>query len=269
MEKYLNMVVDVPKWVNDKLPMNCWNSCMDDSEGNLAKWTGDFFRVGAFVMLVCSVWASVAAMVADPNIGGILGGLIWVYAAFPIVMVVRNAGESLSGSKSDTVGFVFYDLPMAGVKAAGYVAAMVALFGAVIATVNWVLGGYLVLGGEANMEMWDYMNWGTGTVYSAFAAFCSMFGLEWIAGVVDSWSGWNASSVWGVNDAGDAAWVARDVAAGSWDTGNLVSVGYQYVGVAVILAKVYVVMALYNFFWSILNTLFNFVKNPFLPFRTK
>ena len=260
MEKYLNMVVDVPKWVNDKLPMNCWNSCMDDSEGNLASWTGDFFRVGAFVMLVCSVWASVAAMVADPNIGGILGGLIWVYAAFPIVMVVRNAGDSLSGSKSDTVGFIFYDLPMAGIKAFGYVAAMVALFGAVIATANWVLGGYLVLGGEANMEMWDYMNWGTGTVYSAFAAFCSMFGLEWIAGVVEGWSNWDASMVNGE---------ARAVADGGWDVGNLVGVGYQYVGVAVILAKVYVVMALYNFFWSILNTLFNFVKNPFLPFKTK
>ena len=263
------MVVDSPTWVNDKLPMNCWNSCMSDSEGNIAKWTGDFFRIGAFVMLVCSIWASVSGMISDPAIGAILGGLIWVYAAFPLVMVIRNAGDSLAASKSDTVGFVFYDLPMAGIKAAGYVTAMIALFAAVIATLNWVLGGHLVLGGDANMHMWEFMNWGTGTIYSAFGAFTDMFGLEWVAGVVDGWANWDPSMVWGVNADGQEAWVARDVAAGSWDAGNLVGVGYQYVGVALILAKVYVVMALYDFFWSILNTLFNWIKSPYLPMKTK
>ena len=40
-----NMVVDSPNMVNNKLPWNSWNSCMDDSEGNLAKWTGDFLLV--------------------------------------------------------------------------------------------------------------------------------------------------------------------------------------------------------------------------------
>ena len=54
-----NMVVDSPNVVNSKLPWNCWNSCMDDSEGNLAKWTGDFFRIGAFVMLAASLYAIV------------------------------------------------------------------------------------------------------------------------------------------------------------------------------------------------------------------
>ncbi len=55
MEKLLNRLIDLPSEVNGMLPWNCWNSCMSDSEGNLASWAGDVFRVGAFVNWVCSV----------------------------------------------------------------------------------------------------------------------------------------------------------------------------------------------------------------------
>ena len=86
-----NMVVDSPNMVNNKLPWNSWNSCMDDSEGNLAKWTGDFFRVGAFVMLAASLYAIVMGIVTDGMGEGmavattLVSSLLWVYAAFPIV----------------------------------------------------------------------------------------------------------------------------------------------------------------------------------------
>ena len=62
MEKILNRLIDLPSEVNGKLPWNCWNSCMSDSEGNLASWAGDVFRVGAFVTWVCSVYASLSIM---------------------------------------------------------------------------------------------------------------------------------------------------------------------------------------------------------------
>ena len=64
IKNFFNMVVDSPNMVNSKLPWNCWNSCMDDSEGNLAKWTGRIFRIGAFVMLAASLYAIVMGLVA-------------------------------------------------------------------------------------------------------------------------------------------------------------------------------------------------------------
>ena len=105
MEKLLNRLIDLPSEVNGMLPWNCWNSCMNDSEGNLASWAGDFFRVGAFVTWLCSVVASLSILwtggmgEGTGMIGSILGMLLWVYAAFPIAMVVRGVGEEVAGSK--------------------------------------------------------------------------------------------------------------------------------------------------------------------------
>ena len=37
IQNLINQLLDLPKMVNEKLPWNTWNSCMNDSEGNLAK----------------------------------------------------------------------------------------------------------------------------------------------------------------------------------------------------------------------------------------
>ena len=55
---------------------------------------------------------------------------------------------------------------------------------------------------------------------------------------------------------------------GSWG-GDVVLSLWGVVQVAVILAKLYIVMAIYKWIWTILNTLFNFISNPYLPMRTK
>ena len=75
MEKILNRILDLPNEINGKLPWNCWNGCMSDSEGNLAKWAGEVFRVGAFVTLVCSVWASVQGMMGGGEGMGMIMGI--------------------------------------------------------------------------------------------------------------------------------------------------------------------------------------------------
>ena len=159
MEKLINQVLDFPTWVNGKLPWNSWNSCMDDSQGNLAKWTGDFFRVGAFVMVVTSLVASIQGLMgmegdAMAMVGMVLSTLLWVYAIFPIAQVVRSAGDGLSESKSDTVGLVFHDIPMAIIKVFGTVTAMIALFGAVAMTFSWITTVDVSTAYDAGMMEW-------------------------------------------------------------------------------------------------------------------
>lgn len=257
MEKLINQVLDLPAMINGKLPWNSWNSCMDDSQGNLAKWTGDFFRVGAFVMVVTSLWASVQGLMglegdAMAMVGMVLSTLLWVYAIFPIAQVVRSAGDGLSESKSDTVGLVFHDIPMAIIKVFGTVTAMIALFGAVAMTFSWITTVDVSTAYDAGMMEW--MNWGYGIVASATEAFMAMFGLEYVGGVITGFYAWTEGGV---------------MIGGNWDFFDLVTVGWNFVGVAVILAQMYVTLALYKFYWTILNTLFNFIKNPYLPFRSK
>ena len=46
------------------------------------------------------------------------------------------------------------------------------------------------------------------------------------------------------------------------------AVGWEFVQVVIILAKLYVVLAFYHFFWGVLNTFFNWIKSPYLPFKS-
>ena len=257
MKKRINQLLDLPMMINGKLPWNSWNSCMDDSQGNLAKWTGDFFRVGAFVMVVTSLIASVHGLMglegdALTMVGMVLSTLLWVYAIFPIAQVVRSAGDGLSESKSDTVGLIFHDIPMAIIKVFGTVAALIALFGALAMTFSWLTTVDVSTTYDAGMM--DWMGWGYATVASATEAFMAMFGLEYVGGIITGFYAWTEGGV---------------MTGGNWDPADLVTVGWNFVGVAVILAQMYVTLALYSFYWNILNTLFNFIKNPYLPFRSK
>ena len=56
---------------------------------------------------------------------------------------------------------------------------------------------------------------------------------------------------------------------GNWNMDNLGMTAWAYVGVAVLVAQWTFVILVWQFFWGLLSTLFNFVKNPYLPFRTK
>ena len=51
MKNNLKKVLDLPKTINGKLPMNNFNSMVEGSEQNIAKWTGTFYTVSAFVIL--------------------------------------------------------------------------------------------------------------------------------------------------------------------------------------------------------------------------
>jgi|TARA_B110000483_G_scaffold94827_1_gene116617 hypothetical protein len=57
------------------------------------------------------------------------------------------------------------------------------------------------------------------------------------------------------------------VSAWSWD--GLISVAWECAGVAVVLAKLYVVLPKYKFFYSIITSLINWLKRPYLPFKSK
>ena len=127
MEKLLNLLLDLPKMVNEKLPMNSFNKMMDNSEGSIKKWTGTAFTVGALVLLIVTLISVVStgmdSFQASSGLGQvsvILCLLILIYAAFPIAQVVRSAGDSLSSSKSNSVDFIFKDFITTNIKFLAY-----------------------------------------------------------------------------------------------------------------------------------------------------
>ena len=44
MEKIINQILDLPQMLNQKLPKNCFNEMMDNSEGSVSGWTEKYSK---------------------------------------------------------------------------------------------------------------------------------------------------------------------------------------------------------------------------------
>jgi hypothetical protein len=256
MEKILTQFLDLPKTINSKLPMNSFNAMVEGSEQNVAKWVGTFYTVSALVILITSLLYVLSPIWSGGMgegigiVGNVLSILIWVYAAFPIAQVVRSTGDTLAGSKSGIVDFVFRDLAVANIKLLGHVAALVALFSALCMTITWATS--LNISGSFMTDWTANIDYAYALPMAAVAALTDLLNLQFIGGIFADWSGWDPTM-----SAGD-----------HWSVGGLYSVLWEYVGVLAILAKLYVALAIYYFFYGIISSLVKWIKSPYLPFRT-
>jgi hypothetical protein len=258
MEKILNKLLDLPQVVNSKLPGNTFNSWVQDSEGNIPSWVGKFYTVSALVVLLTSlivilspIWEGGMGEEMD-ILAKILYMLIWIYAAFPISQVIRSAGDSLAASKSGTIDFIFKDLALANIKVIGHVAAIVALFGAFAMTLSWATS--LNVSGDFATGWVENINYAYALPMAATAELANLLNLSFIGDILaKDWSSLDLTKASG----------------SSWSWNGLISVAWEYVGVAVVLAKLYVVLAIYKFFYSIISSLVNWLKSPYLPFKSK
>jgi hypothetical protein len=195
MEKLLNLLLDLPKTVNEKLPMNSFNKMMDDSEGSMKKWTGTAFKVGALVLLIVTLLSVVSTGMDSfqdssglGQVSAILCLLILIYAAFPIAQVVRSAGDSLSSSKSNSVDFIFKDFITTNIKVLGHVTALVALFGAICSTIGWLLNSN---GMSMNVDLYGGAAYAYALPIDATATFLEMVKLDFIGGVISDFFNWD------------------------------------------------------------------------------
>ncbi|MFT4576912.1 MAG: hypothetical protein ACI9SI_001850 [Polaribacter sp.] len=258
MKKILNKLLDLPQMINSKLPGNTFNSWVQESEGNIPNWVGKFYRVSALVVLLASLMVILSPIWSDGMgekldiLANILSMLIWVYAAFPISQVIRSAGDSLASSKSGIIDFIFKDLAIANIKVLGHVAAIVALFGAFAMTLSWATS--MNVSGDFATEWIANIDYAYALPMAATAELANLLNLQFIGDILaKDWTNWDPTMASG------SAW--------SWD--GLMSVAWEYVGVAAVLAKLYVVLAIYKFFYSIISSFVNWIKSPYLPFKTK
>ena len=79
----LIQLFDLPKMINSKLPMNNFNSMVEDSEHNVANWTGKFHTVSALVILLTSLMYVLSPIwnggmgEGSAIVGNVLSMLIW------------------------------------------------------------------------------------------------------------------------------------------------------------------------------------------------
>ena len=203
-------------------------------------------------MLVSVITGGMDAVNGADGAGKVAAGLctlILIYAAFPIAQVVRSAGDSLAASKSSMVDFFFKDFIVANIKALGHITALVALFGAICSTVGWVLNAD---GMTMGADLYDSFAYSYALPIDAMAAFMGMLGLEFVGGFIADFFSWDVTGS----------------EASGYNLEGALAVGWEYVQVVIILAQLYVALAFYHFFFGILSSLFNWIKSPYLPFKS-
>jgi hypothetical protein len=261
MDKLINQLLDSPKMVSDKLPWNNWNSCIEESEDSIAGWIGKLFNIGAFAFLVMAISTILSPFWTGGFVGGfdgndfvetlgmLLGMVLWVYAAFPISQIIRNVGSNLSDSKSNIINFIFHEVPIALIKTAGYILAMVGLFSAIAGLIGFVttldLGGFVSTDG-----LLVAANIGVTALVALISVFAELPGVATI--LVDT-----LAEVSMMPEFGEA-----------WTMVGAESVFGAFVAVLFTLVNLYINVVIFKFVYGLLSTLVNWVKSPYLPFKS-
>jgi hypothetical protein len=233
-----------------------FNAMMTGAEGSIKTWTGKAFKIGALVVLIVTLISVITngmdAMNSASGLGqvsAIVCLLILVYATFPIAQVIRSAGDSLSSSGSSTVDFIFRDFVTENIKALGHITALVALFGALCSTVGWILNSS---GMSMDVDLYSGAAYAYALPLDATATLLEMIRLDYVGGIISDFFSWDLTG-------SDATGYTID---------GLVAVGWEYAQVILILAKLYLALAIYNWVYGLVSTLAKWISSPSLPFKT-
>jgi len=258
MEKIINQILDFPKMINEKIPRNNFNELMNNSEGSIASWTSLIYKIASLVILLSLLITILSGGIqyiseADGvgKFASILSMLVLVYVAFPIAQVVRSAGDALENSKSGIVEFLFKDFVTTNIKAIGHISALVALFTAINLTLSFIFDANLF--NDLNTDFTDHVMGLYSLPIEAISELFRMVGLDTLGGLLQSFIDLNLSSIQNFGDG--HSWL------------GLHDVASSFINVIIVLAQLYVTLAVYHFLYGLLSTLFNWIKSPSIPIK--
>jgi hypothetical protein len=334
IKNYLNKLLDLPQIVNEKLPMNNWNSIVENSESAIPNWIKTLFKLLALGLMLGAFLGGLNYLIdtqnGDPifdmdspvmveeyvereynegrlvegtgkyiqvqledndgnlqfnqeideetgelvfeqdmrvfntgdgflgSVGYLLALFFWLYALIPLVNVVRFAGNEIAISRGNMLELLIRDVPLALIRAAGYIAALIALFSAIGYTITWLTSINLGVGSNV---------WGdAGGILSSFSEF-SNIGIVAIASLLE------VSDVFSsVNPEMLMSKLTDTMSEGSligWlDTDDLVIVIGAYWNVVVTLIVLFVNLIIWKWVYTLGHTFVRFVSGPYFPHKS-
>lgn len=334
IKNYLNKLLDLPQMVNEKLPMNNWNSIVENSESAIPNWIKTLFKLLALGLMLGAFLGGLNYLIdtqnGDPifdmdspvmveeyvereynegrlvegtgkyiqvqledndgnlqfnqeideetgelvfeqdmrvfntgdgflgSVGYLLALFFWLYALIPLVNVVRFAGNEIAISRGNMLELLIRDVPLALIRAAGYIAALIALFSAIGYTITWLTSINLGVGSNV---------WGdAGGILSSFSEF-SNIGVVAIASLLE------VSDVFSsVNPEMLMSKLTDTMSEGSligWlDTDDLAIVIGAYWNVVVTLIVLFVNLIIWKWVYTLGHTFVRFVSGPYFPHKS-
>ncbi len=266
MKKIYQQILDFPQMVNQKVLNAQLNSAVDnfDSQNGVRSYTKSIYQILSIVVLISMEVAIIhgamgyfadTASTGLGKAGSVLTTLLLIYSAFPIAHIIRARGESLGGSHSGIVTFIFKDFVTTNIKILGEVAAVGAFIGACCFTLSFVF--------DSNL-----FNAATGTSLGAISGLTSLpmegltnlftaLKLDYLTGVLNSFGSFTMAS--GQNFTGDMLWNIND----------LFLVAGAFVNVALGLTVLYVNLAIYHFLYTIVSNFIKWIQSPSIPIAMK
>ena len=334
IKNYLNKLLDLPQMVNEKLPLNNWNSIVENSESAIPNWIKTLFKLLALGLMLGAFLGGLNYLIdtqnGDPifdmdspvmveeyvereynegrlvegtgkyiqvqledndgnlqfnqeideetgelvfeqdmrvfntgdgflgSVGYLLALFFWLYALIPLVNVVRFAGNEIASSRGNMLELLIRDVPLALIRAAGYIAALIALFSAIGYTITWLTSINLGVGSNV---------WGdAGGILSSFSEFSNI-------GIVAITSLLEVSDVFSsVNQEMLMSKLTDTMSEGSligWlDTDDLVIVIGAYWNVVVTLIVLFVNLIIWKWVYTLGHTFIRFVSGPYFPHKS-
>jgi hypothetical protein len=260
MENIINQVLDLPAMVNSKLPKNTFNECIDGSENSVKGWVGLIYKAFALVFLLTMLYGVIMGGIesltgegdALSKVGSVLSILILIYAAFPLAQIIRNAGDSLASSSSGIISFIFKDVVVTNIRAVGYLTALSAFFGAVVLTVSYVLNAEVFTYGAGLMGGLDSM---TAMPMGILEMLLGTIGMGEVSEII--------SGLYQMDFMGSASGSVQ-----GWTLEGLGALALNYVAVLVMLIQLFISLAVYHFIYGLAETFVNWIKGPYLPFKS-
>lgn len=192
------------------------------------------------------------------TIGYLLALIFWLYALVPLVNVVRFAGNEISNSKGNILELFLRDAPLALIRAAGYIAALIALFTAITYTFTWFTSIDLGSGDTV---------WGdAGGILSRFSEF-SNIGVVAIATLLemsDIFSGIDPEMLIGrltdtVSQGSIIEWLETD---------DIAIVVGAYWNVVVTLIILFINLLLWKWVYKLGHTFVKWISGPYFPHKS-
>ena len=258
MEKYINLVLDLPNKVNSMLPKNCYNEAIEGSEKSINSWIGYIFKILSFGFAILTIYLilkqgfeSFEGAKGLTIVGSILTMVIFLYVTFPLSMFFRTTASNLSSSKSGIITFFFKDFVVAVLKLFAYLGALIALAAAIAGTVSFIL--------DTSVYGHDFFGLAEQGS-SAMTAF-----LVAVLGVIEP--------------LGDIVYQMEDllymlnlrsegvIYVDGWSVDGLLQLLGMYIAPLVILIQLFITLAIYHFVYGLISTFLNWIKGPYFPIK--
>jgi len=191
-------------------------------------------------------------------VGYLLAFFFWLYAVISLANVLRSAGNEISNSQGNILELLLRDGPLALIRAAGYIGALLALFAAIGYTVTWLTSIDLGAGSDV---------WGdAGGFLSVFSEFSNIgvLAIATLMGMTDIFSSVDPQMLMSqltdtMSEGSVVEWLNKD---------DLVIVIGSYWNVIVILIGLFVNLLIWKWVYALGHTFVKWISGPYFPHKS-